>query len=166
MNRISAGTDDGLIHTHQPTAARIERRYAAANFRLAERSQLIDAGHFDANIVYAAVNTIRLDDMRPHIYRTYDGGKTWNEIVKGIPAPKKKTVNVVSEDIAQSVPLVGAGRNGPSTSRTTVKTGKPLRLNTPSTSVRDLIIKDDDIAVATHGRGFGFWITSRHCVSW
>jgi len=31
-----------------------------------------------------------------------------------------------------------------------------LRLNMPATSIRDLIIKDDDLAVATHGRGF--WI--------
>src|SRR6266404_171393 len=47
---------------------------------------LIEAGHFEANTAYAAVNTLRIDDLRPHIFRTHDSGKTWTEIVKGIPA--------------------------------------------------------------------------------
>ncbi len=38
---------------------------------------IMDASHFDPHTAYAAVNTIRLDDLRPHIYRTRDGGKTW-----------------------------------------------------------------------------------------
>jgi hypothetical protein len=45
----------------------------------------MDAGHFDAQTAYAAVNTLRLDDMRPHLFRTHDGGKTWKEINNGIP---------------------------------------------------------------------------------
>ena len=57
---------------------------------------ILDASHFDAQTCYAAINTLRLDDMRPHILRTRDGGKTWTEIVNGIPdgAP----VDVVRED--------------------------------------------------------------------
>jgi len=57
---------------------------------------MIDAGHFDANTAYAAVNTLRLDDLRPHIYRTHDGGKTWTEIDNGI-APGAVT-NAIRED--------------------------------------------------------------------
>ena len=57
---------------------------------------LIDAGRFDPLTAYAAVNTLRLDDLRPHIYRTHDGGKTWTEIVTGIP--DGGTVNAVRED--------------------------------------------------------------------
>ena len=56
----------------------------------------MDASHFDENTAYAAVNTIRLDDLRPHIYRTTDAGKTWQEIVRGIPP--NENVNVVRED--------------------------------------------------------------------
>src|SRR4029079_6964524 len=55
-----------------------------------------DASHFDAKSAYAAVNTIRLDDLRPHIYRTTDEGKTWQEIVRGWP--NDENVNVVRED--------------------------------------------------------------------
>ena len=46
---------------------------------------IIDAGHFDEETAYVAVNRFRLDDLRPHVYRTHDGGKTWTEIVKGLP---------------------------------------------------------------------------------
>src|SRR5439155_20009168 len=61
-----------------------------------QKSSLIDAGHFDANTAYAAVNTLPLDDVRPHIYGTRDGGKSWAEIVHGIP--DSQAVNVVRED--------------------------------------------------------------------
>ena len=46
---------------------------------------IMDASHFDPLGAYAAVNTIRLDDLQPHIYRTRDGGKTWTHITTGIP---------------------------------------------------------------------------------
>ena len=46
----------------------------------------MDAGHFDAGTAYAAVNTLRLDDMNPHLFRTHDGGKSWKEIDNGLPA--------------------------------------------------------------------------------
>ena len=56
---------------------------------------LIEAGHFDANTAYAAVNCIRLDDNRPHIYCTHDGGRNWEAIVDGLP---EDPINVVRED--------------------------------------------------------------------
>ncbi len=56
----------------------------------------IDPGRFDPLTAYAAVNTLRLDDMNPHIFRTHDGGKTWTEIVNGIPGGAP--VSVVRED--------------------------------------------------------------------
>ena len=46
----------------------------------------MDAGHFDTKTAYAAANTLRLDDMNPHFWRTHDGGKTWTEIDNGIAA--------------------------------------------------------------------------------
>ena len=56
---------------------------------------IMDAGHFDVNTAYAAVNRIRVDDLHPHIYKTHDGGKTWKEIVTGFP---DDPINVVRED--------------------------------------------------------------------
>ncbi len=84
VNRIWCGTDDGLIHLttdggknwHDVTPSAISAW---------QKISVIDGGHFDADAAYAAVNTLRLDDLRPHIYRTHDAGKTWTEIVQGIP---------------------------------------------------------------------------------
>jgi len=49
----------------------------------ADKLDFRDIEAFDANTAYAAINTFRLDDLRPHIFRTHDGGKTWKQIVKG-----------------------------------------------------------------------------------
>ncbi|HEY8835437.1 MAG TPA: hypothetical protein VIM09_07605, partial [Chthoniobacterales bacterium] len=114
----------------------------------------MDAGHFDANTAYAAVNTIRLDDLRPYIYRTGDSGKTWKEIVRGIP--ENENVNVVREDPKRRGMLFAGTERAVYVSFDDGENWRSLRLNMPATSVRDLILKDDDIAVATHGRGF--WI--------
>src|SRR5437763_16257598 len=56
---------------------------------------LIDAGRHDANTAYAAINRFRLDDVKPYIWRTHDCGKTWTQIVRGLP---DDPVNVVRED--------------------------------------------------------------------
>jgi len=115
---------------------------------------IMDAGRFDAQTAYAAINTLRLDDMRPHIYRTHDGGKTWTHITNGIPdgAP----VNVVREDPKRKGLLFAGTEREICVSFDDGDHWQSLRLNMPATSMRDLIIKDDDLAVATHGRGF--WI--------
>jgi photosystem II stability/assembly factor-like uncharacterized protein len=152
-NRIWAGTDDGLIHV-TTDGGKKWTDVTPPQISAWQKISLIDAGHFDANTAYAAVNTIRLDDMRPHIYRTRDSGKTWNEIVKGIP--DGQTVNVVREDPRRKGLLFAGTERAVYLSFDDGENWQPLRLNMPATSVRDLIVKDDDIAVATHGRGF--WI--------
>ncbi|MBA2435315.1 MAG: hypothetical protein H0V54_09610 [Chthoniobacterales bacterium] len=114
----------------------------------------MDASHFDPATAYAAVNTIRLDDLRPHIYRTRDEGKTWQEITSGIPADEN--VNVVREDTRRRGLLFAGTERGVYLSFDDGDHWQSLRLNLPATSVRDLIVKDDDLAIATHGRGF--WI--------
>jgi hypothetical protein len=119
-----------------------------------QKISVMDAGHFDVNTAYAAVNTIRLDDLRPHIYRTDDAGKTWKEIVQGIP--DNENVNVVREDPHRRGLLFAGTERAVYVSFNDGENWESLRLNMPATSVRDLILKDDDIAVATHGRGF--WI--------
>jgi len=114
----------------------------------------IDPGRFDALTAYAAVNTLRLDDMNPHIYRTHDGGKTWKEIVNGIPpgAP----VSVVREDPKQKGLLFAGSETQVYVSFDDGDHWQSLRLNMAASSVRDLVIKDDDVVVGTHGRGI--WI--------
>src|SRR5438094_881710 len=115
---------------------------------------ILEAGHYDARTAYAAINTLRLDDLRPHIYRTHDGGKSWQPIVNGLP--DGGIVNVVREDPARKGLLYCGTEQAVYVSFDDGDRWEPLRLNMPATSIRDLIVKDKDLAVATHGRGF--WI--------
>ncbi len=114
---------------------------------------LIDAGHSDVKTAYAAVNGIRLDDMHPHIYRTHDGGETWTEIVRGLP---DDPINVVREDPHHKGLLLAGSEKAVYISFDDGGQWEPLRLNMPATSIRDLVFKDDDVVVGTHGRSF--WI--------
>ena len=116
-------------------------------------SDLMEASHTDVNTAYAAVNRIRCDDMKPHIYKTTDGGKTWREIVTGLP---DDPINVVKEDPLRKGLLFAGSERAAYVSFDDGEHWQSLKLNMPPTSIRDLIIKDDDLAVATHGRGF--WI--------
>jgi photosystem II stability/assembly factor-like uncharacterized protein len=152
-NRIWAGTDDGLIHLTSDGGKKWND-VTPPQITAWQKISIIDASHFDANTAYAAVNTLRLDDNRPHIYRTSDAGKTWREIIRGIP--DGQTVNVVREDTQRRGLLFAGTERAVYVSFDDGETWQPLRLNMPATSIRDLIIKDDDLCVATHGRGF--WI--------
>ena len=114
----------------------------------------IDPGRFDPLTAYAAVNTLRLDDMNPHIYRTHDGGKTWKEIVNGIPGGAP--VSVVREDPKRKGLLFAGSETQVYVSFDDGDHWQSLRLNMAPSSVRDLVVKDDDLVVGTHGRGI--WI--------
>jgi len=152
-NRIWCGTDDGLIHL-TTDGGKTWNDVTPPSVSAWQKISLIEAGHFDANAAYAAVNTLRIDDVRPHIFRTHDNGKTWTEIVNGIPAGQ--IVNAVREDPERKGLLFVGTEKGVYVSFDDGDNWQSLRLNLPATSVRDLIIKNDDLVVGTHGRGF--WI--------
>lgn len=153
VNTIWAGTDDGLIHlTHD--GGKTWKNVTPPDLRPWAKVSLMDAGHSDTLTAYAAINTFRLDDLRPHIYRTRDGGKTWTHITNGIP--DGGIVNVVREDPRRKGLLFAGTEQTVYVSFDDGDHWQSLRLNLPPTSIRDLVIKDDDIAVGTHGRSF--WI--------
>ncbi|MEO6391434.1 MAG: glycoside hydrolase [Pyrinomonadaceae bacterium] len=153
VNTIWAGTDDGLIHVTRDGGKNWSNITPTGLTSWSKVSQL-DASHFDANTAYAAINRIRLDDQRPHIYRTHDGGTTWQEIVRGLP--DNAPVNTVREDPVRKGLLVCGTENAVYFSLNDGDDWLPLRLNMPATSIRDLVIHGDDVVVGTHGRSF--WI--------
>ncbi|MGI8962215.1 MAG: VPS10 domain-containing protein [Bryobacteraceae bacterium] len=152
-NLIWAGTDDGLIHVTHDGGKNWEN-VTPAGLTPWSKVSLIDASHFDSGTVYAAVNRFRLDDLKPHIYRTRNGGKTWKEIVDGLP--ERAVVNAVREDPTRKGLLFAGTEIGVFVSFDDGDQWQPMQLNLPVTSVRDLVIHEDDLVVGTHGRSF--WI--------
>ena len=149
--RLWAGTDDGLIwntldggaHWSNVSPPALKPFWKVFN---------MDAGHFDAGTAYAAVNTLRLDDMRPHLFRTHDSGKTWTEINHGIPAGA--ATSTIREDPKVKGLLYAGTETQVYVSFNDGDDWQSLRLNMPASSVRDLAVKDDDLIAGTHGRGF------------
>jgi hypothetical protein len=152
-NTIWAGTDDGLIHVTRD-GGKTWKNVTPAALTPWSKVSLMTASHFDDNTAYAAVNRFRLDDLRPHIYRTHDAGATWIEITRGIPA--NEVVNAVREDPVVKGMLYAGSERAVYVSFNDGDDWQSLRLNMPATSIRDLVIHDDDIVVGTHGRSF--WI--------
>ena len=153
LGRIWVGTDDGLIHT-TADGGLTWNDVTPPDLKAWAKVSIMDASHFDELTAYAAIDTMRLDDRRPHIYRTRDGGKTWNHITSGIP--DGGIVRVVREDPKRKGLLFAGTEQAVYVSVDEGDHWRSLRLNMPASSVRDLVIKDDDLVVATHGRGF--WI--------
>ncbi len=153
INTIWAGTDDGYIQVTRD-GGKTWKNVTPPGVWSWSKVSLMDASHFDVNTAYAAVNRIRCDDLKPHIYRTHDGGKSWQEIVTGLPA--NDPINTVREDPIRKGLLIAGSETAVYVSFDDGNHWQSLRLNMPATSIRDLVIKDDDIVVGTHGRSF--WI--------
>ncbi|MFI5119100.1 MAG: WD40/YVTN/BNR-like repeat-containing protein, partial [Thermoanaerobaculia bacterium] len=152
VNVIWAGTDDGLVH-RTADGGKTWANVTPPGLTAWSKVSLIDASPFDDLTAYAAVNRFRLDDLGPHVYRTHDGGKSWKEIVKGLPGDP---VNAVREDPVRKGLLYAGTERMVHVSFDDGETWQPLRLNMPATSIRDLVVHGDDLVVSTHGRGF--WI--------
>ncbi len=151
--RMWAGTDDGLIWLTTDGGTNW-KNVTPPQLSAWQKVSVLEASHGDSQTAYAAINTLRLDDLRPHIYRTRDSGKSWTEIVSGIAA--NQNVNSVREDPKRKGLLFAGTEGSVYVSFDDGDHWQSLRLNLPATSVRDLLIKDNDLAIATHGRGF--WI--------
>ena len=115
---------------------------------------IIEAGRFDAGTAYVAIEGHQADDFKPHIYRTHDFGKTWQETCSGIP--DGDFVRVVREDPVRKGLLYAGTENATYVSFNDGDQWHPLQLNMPTTSVRDLQIRNNDLVAATYGRSF--WI--------
>jgi photosystem II stability/assembly factor-like uncharacterized protein len=148
---IWAGTDDGLIWRTRDEGAHWENITPPA-LTPWSKVGIIDTSHFDSETAYAAVDRHRLDDFRPYIYRTHDGGKHWQWIAGGIPI----FVNAVREDPIRKGLLYAGTEKGVYVSFDDGDHWQSLQMNLPVTSVRDIDVHGNDIVIATHGRAF--WI--------
>ena len=147
------GTDDGLIQVTENDGASWKNVTPPSLTAWSKVSQ-VEAGHFDTETAYASIDRHRLADNKPYIYRTHDGGRTWVNIVHGIP--EGAYVNSVKEDPKQKGLLYAATELRVYVSFDDGDHWQPLQLNMPVTSIRDVVVHGDDLAVATFGRGF--WV--------
>jgi photosystem II stability/assembly factor-like uncharacterized protein len=153
IDTLWAGTDDGLVWVTRDAGAHWSDVTPPELIPWSKVAQ-IEPSHFDADTAYVAVSRLRIDDLRPFIYRTRDAGKSWQAIAAGLPddAP----VNSVREDPERRGLLFAATEKAVWLSYDDGEHWESLQLNLPHTSVRDLAVHDDDLIVATHGRSF--WV--------
>jgi photosystem II stability/assembly factor-like uncharacterized protein len=153
VNTIWAGTDDGLLWNTRDGGANWKNITPPELTPWSKVTQLA-ASHFDDETAYASVSRFRIDDLRPHIYRTHDGGKSWKLIIGGLP--DNAPVDAVREDPVRKGLLFAGTETSVWVSFDDGDHWQSLQLNLPHTSMRDLWIHDDDLIVSTHGRSF--WI--------
>src|SRR3954451_12759599 len=149
-----AGTDDGLIW-RTPDGGAHWQNVTPALLQPWSKVGIIEPSHFDADTAYAAIDRHRVDDQRPYILRTHDGGRSWQTITAGLPnSGGPNSVNVVREDPVRRGLLFAGTERGAFVSFDDGDNWQPLQTGLPTTSVRDITIHGDDLVIATHGRGF------------
>lgn len=149
VNTIWVGTDDGLIWVTHDGGKHWDNVTPPAVTPWSTVTRIV-ASRFDDQTAYASVSRFRLNDLKPYIYRTRDGGKTWKLIVAGLP--DNAPVNVVREDPVDRDLLIAGTIRGVWFSADDGGHWQPLQLNLPVSSVYDLVIHGSDVVVGTHGR--------------
>ena len=153
ISTLWAGTDDGKLWITRDGGKNwsdITPKELSAWSKVTQ----ISASHFDEQTAYASVSRFRINDMHPYIYRTHDGGKSWQQITAGLP--DFGPVDTVREDPVRKGLLFAGTENAVWVSFDDGDHWQSLQLNIPHTSMRDLWIHDDDLIVGTHGRSF--WV--------
>ena len=150
---IWAGTDDGLIQVTRDEG-KTWSNVTPQGLPEWSRVSLIEASPFEAGTAYVAIDRHQNDDLGVYIYKTSDYGVTWTRLGSGIP--DGAFVRAVREDPKKKGLLYAGTERGIYVSFDDGAHWRSLQLNLPNTPVHDLVIKNDDLVVATHGRAF--WI--------
>ncbi|MBV8053357.1 MAG: hypothetical protein JOZ80_19365 [Acidobacteriaceae bacterium] len=150
---IWAGTDDGLVHLTRDGGQQWDNVTPKAMPDWGTVS-MVEVSPRDAGTAYIAVERHKMDDFAPYVFKTTDFGKTWTKLVTGFPA--NDYVHAVRVDPRRPDLLFAGTEQGVYVSYDDGAHWQSLQLNLPASPVNDLVLKNDDLVVATHGRSF--WI--------
>lgn len=153
INTIWAGSDDGKMHITRDGGKNWED-ITPKDLPKFSRISIIDESVHNPGTLYIAANRYQVDDREPYVFKTHDYGKTWTKIINGI-APGH-FARAVREDPVRPGLLFLATEHGVYFSMNDGELWKSLQLELPDTPIRDLVIKDNDVVLGSHGRGF--WI--------
>jgi len=148
-----AGSDDGLVHV-TTDGGKNWQNVTPKNMPEWGLISIIDASPHDAGTAYVAMNRYKHDDFKPYIYKTNDYGKTWTLLTKGIP--DGAFVRAVREDPKRKGLLYAGTETGMYASFDDGANWQALQLNLPIVPITDMVVKENDLVVATQGRSF--WI--------
>jgi len=150
-NLIWSGSDDGIVQLTRD-GGKSWTNVTPSDMPDLGRVSQIDGSSFDNGTAYIAVKKMLLGDRAPYIFRTRDYGKTWTKIVTGIPA--NDYVHVVREDPMRRGMLYAGTQHSVFISYNDGESWMPFKTGLPDTPTTDLVVKDNALAIATHGRGF------------
>jgi photosystem II stability/assembly factor-like uncharacterized protein len=150
-NTIWTGTDDGLIHITQDGGQNWQE-VTPPDLPEFSRISQIEASPHKAGTAYIAAKRYELDDRAPYIFKTDDYGRSWKKIVNGIPS--NDFAHVVREDPKRKGLLYAGTEHGVYVSFDDGDNWQSLSLNLPDTQVPDLVVEENDLVIATHGRSF------------
>ncbi|SEF67420.1 Uncharacterized protein SAMN05421819_0775 [Bryocella elongata] len=150
---IWVGSDDGLVHLTQDggkTWANVTPKGIPDWIRI----NCIAASPFDAGTAYFAATLYLTDDYRPFLYKTTDFGKTWKLIVSGIPTDD--FTRTIRPDPKQKGLLFAGTEAHLYISTNDGDSWTPFQLNLPNVPITDITFqkREDDMVIATQGRGF------------
>lgn len=153
IQTLWAGSDDGRIHITR-NGGKSWLEITPKDLPKFSTVSIIEASKHDPGTAYVAAYRYQVDDRAPYVYKTTDYGKTWTKIIKGIKS--QDFARSIREDHQKKGLLFLGTENGVYVSFDAGENWESLQLNLPVTPIRDLVIKNDDVVLGTHGRSF--WI--------
>ena len=150
---IWIGTDDGKVQITR-NGGDTWKDITPKNMPEWSMVNSIDQSPHDPATAYMAATRYKLDDFKPYLYKTTNYGKSWKLITSGIG--KDAFTRVVREDPTKKGLLYAGTETGLYISFDDGKNWQPFQLNLPVVPVTDLLVKKNDLVVATQGRSF--WI--------
>ncbi|MCI0348308.1 MAG: hypothetical protein L0Z53_02690 [Acidobacteriales bacterium] len=151
---IWVGSDDGLAHITRD-GGKNWTNITPKGVPEWGTVSLIEASPHNPGTAYVAVDRHRLDDFKPYVFKTTDYGKSWNKLTEGLP--EGAFVRAVREDPTRKGLLYAGTERGVFVSWDDgAHWSGVIQTNLPVSPIHDLVVKNDDLVMATHGRSF--WI--------